>query len=44
MVRHWHKVPREAADAPSSEIFKGSLDGVLGNLIYRKVSLFMARD
>lgn len=28
-VRHWHRVPREAVDVPSSEVFEGRMDGVL---------------
>ncbi|GAB0175492.1 hypothetical protein GRJ2_000014400 [Grus japonensis] len=32
-VRHWHRFPREAVDAPGSlEVFKARLDGALGNL------------
>ena len=30
VVRHWHRLPREAVDAPSLETFKASLDGYLG--------------
>ncbi|KFO81396.1 hypothetical protein N303_01605, partial [Cuculus canorus] len=33
VVRHWYKLPREAVDAPSLEIFKARLDGALGSLI-----------
>ncbi|KFQ27017.1 hypothetical protein N332_05346, partial [Mesitornis unicolor] len=33
MVRHWHRLPREAVDAPSLEAFKARLDGVLGKLL-----------
>ena len=32
-VKHWHKLTREAVDAPSLEAFKDRLDGVLGSLI-----------
>ena len=33
-VRHWHRLPREAVDAPSLEVFKARLDGALGNLVW----------
>ncbi|KFO79153.1 hypothetical protein N303_11812, partial [Cuculus canorus] len=33
VVRHWHKLPREAVAAPSLEMFKARLDGALGSLI-----------
>ncbi|KFO81362.1 hypothetical protein N303_01565, partial [Cuculus canorus] len=33
VVRHWHRLPREAVDAPSLEMFKARLDGALGSLI-----------
>ena len=33
VVRHWHRLPREAVDAPSLEVFKASLDGALGNVV-----------
>ena len=29
VVRHWHRLPREVADAPSLETFKARLDGAL---------------
>ncbi|KAK4831643.1 LOW QUALITY PROTEIN: hypothetical protein QYF61_018583 [Mycteria americana] len=32
-VRHWHRLPREAAVAPSLEVFKVRLDRALSNLI-----------
>lgn len=28
----WNRLPKEVADAPSLEIFKAKLDGVLGSL------------
>ena len=34
MVRHWHRLPREAVDAPGSlEVFKARLDEALGNVV-----------
>ncbi|KFP48471.1 hypothetical protein N323_09772, partial [Cathartes aura] len=33
VVRHWHRLPREAVDAPSLEAFKARLDGALSNLV-----------
>ena len=33
VVRCWNRLPREAADAMSLEVFKARLDGALGNLI-----------
>ncbi|KFW74061.1 hypothetical protein N305_13124, partial [Manacus vitellinus] len=33
VVRHWNRLPKEAVDAPSLEVFKARLDGVLSNLI-----------
>ena len=34
---------RETVDTPFLEVFKGKLDGALGNLVYYKLSLTMAR-
>ncbi|GAB0176276.1 hypothetical protein GRJ2_000092800 [Grus japonensis] len=33
VVRHWNRLPREAADAPSLEVFKTRLDEALGNVV-----------
>ncbi|KFO90539.1 hypothetical protein N320_04451, partial [Buceros rhinoceros silvestris] len=33
VVRHWERLPREAVDAPSLEVFKARLYDVLSNLI-----------
>ncbi|PKU39117.1 hypothetical protein llap_10580 [Limosa lapponica baueri] len=33
VVRHWSRLPREAVDAPSLEVFKTRLDGALSNLV-----------
>ena len=41
-VRHWHRLPREAVDAPSLEVFKARLDEALSNLIWGVASLPMA--
>jgi len=32
-VRPWHRLPREAVDAPSLAVFKAGLDGALSNLV-----------
>jgi len=42
VVRHWHRLPREAAAAPSLSVFKARLDGALSNLVWWKVSLPLA--
>ena len=34
MVRHWHRLYREAVDALFLEVFKAGLDGTLGRLIW----------
>ena len=33
VVRHWHRLPRGAVDAPSLAVFKARLDGALSDLI-----------
>ncbi|KFM08702.1 hypothetical protein AS27_11504, partial [Aptenodytes forsteri] len=33
VVRHWNRLPSEAVDAPSLEVFKARLDGALSNLV-----------
>ncbi|GAB0175795.1 hypothetical protein GRJ2_000044700 [Grus japonensis] len=33
VVRPWNRLPREAVDAPSLEVFKARLDEALGNLV-----------
>ncbi|KFW08127.1 hypothetical protein N326_05663, partial [Eurypyga helias] len=33
VVRHWTRLPREAVDAPSLEVFKARLDEALSNLV-----------
>ena len=32
-VMCWHRLPREAVDGPSLEVFKMRLDGAQGNLV-----------
>ncbi|KFV06914.1 hypothetical protein N340_12779, partial [Tauraco erythrolophus] len=33
VVRQWNRLPREAVDAPSLDMFKARLDEALGNLM-----------
>ena len=33
VVKHWHRLPREAVAAPSLAVFKAKLDGALSNLL-----------
>ncbi|KFV50410.1 hypothetical protein N328_02686, partial [Gavia stellata] len=33
VVRHWNRLPREAVDAPTLELFKARLDGALSSLV-----------
>jgi len=33
VVKHWHRLSREAVDAPSLEVFKARLDGALSDLV-----------
>ena len=42
VVKHWKRLPREAVDAPSLEVFKARLDEAVSNLVYREVSLPIA--
>jgi len=42
VVRHWHRLPRKVADAPSLETFKARLDGDLSDLIELKMPLYIA--
>jgi len=42
VVRHWHRLPREAVAAPSLAAFKARLDGAWSNLGWWKIPLFMA--
>ena len=38
VVRHWKRLLRETADAPSLVVFKARLDGAVSNLVYWEVS------
>ena len=31
VIKHWHRLPREAVESPSLEILKSHLDMILGN-------------
>jgi len=42
VVRHWHRLPREAVDAPSLAVFQARLHGALSNLVWWKMFLLMA--
>lgn len=42
MVRHWHRLPKEAVDASSLEVFNTRLDGALRNLVQQEVSMPIA--
>jgi len=42
VVKPWQRLPREVVDAPFLETFQARLDGALSNLIWLKMSLFMA--
>jgi len=33
VVKHWHRLPREAVAVPSLAVFKVRLDGALSNLV-----------
>ncbi|KFO53831.1 hypothetical protein N302_08542, partial [Corvus brachyrhynchos] len=33
VLRHWNRLPREAVDAPSLEVFKARLDEALSDLV-----------
>ncbi|KGL87932.1 hypothetical protein N301_11951, partial [Charadrius vociferus] len=33
VVKHWNRLPREAVEAPSLEVFKARLDGASRSLV-----------
>ena len=39
----WHRLPTEAVDAPSLEVFKARLDGALGSLSWWMAALPVLR-
>ena len=44
VVKHWHRLPREAVAAPFVAVFKARLDGALSNLVWWKMSLLMVGE
>jgi len=44
VLRPWHRLPREAADAPFLEAIKARLDRALGSLSWWVAALPMAGD
>lgn len=42
VIKHWHRLPREAVDASSLETSTITLDRALRNMIYWKVSFLIA--
>ena len=42
VVRCWHSLLRDVVDAPSLQVFKARLDGILGSLIWWVAVLSMA--
>ena len=42
VVTHWNRLPKEAVDAPSLEVFKATLDVALGSLVWRLATLHIA--
>jgi len=43
VAKHWHRLPREAVDAPSLEAFKVWLNGAVSNLMKLKMSLLIVK-
>ncbi|KFQ14569.1 hypothetical protein N330_13205, partial [Leptosomus discolor] len=33
VVRHWNRLPREVIELPCLNMFKGRLDGMLGDIV-----------
>jgi len=42
VVKHWHRLPKEAVAAPSLAVFKARLDGALSTLGCWEMYLLMA--
>jgi len=43
MLRHWHRLPSKAMDAPSPAVLEARLHGALGNLVEWKVPMSTSR-
>lgn len=44
MIKQRNRLPREAVDVPSLEVFMARMDGALGSLIQRKVYLRVSEE
>ena len=42
-VRQWHRLPREAVDSPSLEVFKATFDGTFGSLSWWVATILWER-
>jgi len=42
VVTHWNRLPKEAVDAPSLEVFMARLDAALGSLVWWLATLHIA--
>lgn len=43
VMRHWNRLPREAVDVPTVEVFEARVDKALRNLVQWEMSLPLAR-